>query len=90
MHWQDIVFSIGQWIFIVALIPSVLSKDKPALSSSLLTGTVLAVFAVTYLSLSLWFSGATTILVSGMWFTLAIQKYRANRNIKSPNMADPA
>ncbi|GEM_PF-552297 len=79
MTWQDIVFSIGQWIFIVALIPLLFSKDKPALSSSLMTGTVLAVFAFTYSTLSLWTASTSTILTAGAWFTLAIQKYRLDR-----------
>ena len=79
MSWQDIVFSIGQWIFIVALIPLLFSTDKPALSSSLMTGTVLAVFAFTYSTLSLWTASVSTVLSAGAWFILAIQKMRANR-----------
>ncbi len=79
MSWQDIVFSIGQWIFIIALIPLIFSKDKPALSSSLMTGTVLAVFAFTYSTLSLWTASASTVLSAGAWFILATQKIRANR-----------
>lgn len=82
MEWQDIVLSVGSWIFTIALIPSVLSKDKPALSSSLMTGSVLVVYAVTYLTLSLWTAAASTVLVAGVWFTLAVQKYRADRNIR--------
>ena len=83
MTWQDIIFSIGQWVFIIALIPSVVSKDKPALSSSLMTGSVLAVFAFTYFTLSLWMSGASTILVAAIWFILAIQKCRADKATKN-------
>lgn len=82
MAWQDIVLSIGSWIFAIALIPSVLSKDKPALSSSLMTGSVLGVYAITYVSLSLWVAAASTVLVAGVWFTLAVQKYRADRSAR--------
>ena len=82
MAWQDIILSVGSWIFAVALIPSVVSKDKPALSSSLMTGSVLGVYAVTYVSLSLWVAAASTVLVAGMWFTLAVQKYRADRGAR--------
>ena len=83
MTWQDIVLSVGSWIFTVALIPSVVSKDKPALASSLMTGIVLAVYAIVYMTLALWTAAASTILVAGMWFTLAIQKYRADRKTKN-------
>lgn len=75
MLWQDWVITLGSLVFVFALIPSVLSKDKPALSTSLMTGTVLVIFALTYLTLSLWTGAATTFLTGVLWFTLAIQKY---------------
>lgn len=53
MLWQDWVFAIGSLIFAAALIPSVRGQDKPALSTSLTTGSVLIIFALTYLTLSL-------------------------------------
>ena len=76
MHWQDIVLSVGQYIFVIALLPSVLGKDKPALSSSLLTGTVLGVFTVVYATLGLWSSTIASTLVTATWFLLAWQQYR--------------
>ena len=79
MPWQDIVIAIGQWIFLFALFPSILSKDKPALTTSISTGIVLMVFTITYVLLSFWASAISTFLVSAGWFTLAIQKYMANR-----------
>ena len=80
MSWQDMVLAGGQWIFIVALLPSVFGKDKPALSTSLLTGAVLSVFALTFETLSLWVSAFSTMLTSFTWFFLAFQKYRAGKN----------
>lgn len=74
-HWQDYVIAVGSIIFVIALIPSVLGKHKPALSTSLLTGTVLLVFAMTYLTLSLWFAAITTTLTATLWYVLAVQKY---------------
>lgn len=73
-HWQDIVIAIGSLIFAAALMPSVLSKDKPALWTSVTTGFVLAVFTVTYASLSLWYATFTTSLAALLWIVLAIQK----------------
>lgn len=73
-HWQDYVIAVGSIIFVIALIPSVLGKHKPALSTSLLTGTVLLVFAMTYLTLSLWFAAITTTLTATLWYVLAVQK----------------
>ena len=76
MQWQDWVFSVGQWIFIIALIPTIRGKQKPELSTSVITGIILAVFAFTYYTLSLLVSALSTSLVSTAWFILAYQKYR--------------
>jgi hypothetical protein len=80
MHsWQDIVISVGSLVFAVALIPSVVGQDKPALSTSLTTGIVLTVFTVTYASLDLWYATITTAGAAILWSILAIQKIRQAR-----------
>lgn len=76
MQWQDIVLACGSLIFTIALIPSVRSKHKPALATSTITFCVLVTFTVTYATLSLWFSAASTFINSIAWLVLAIQKYR--------------
>lgn len=60
MSWQDFVRAIGGVVFVIALIPSVLSPDKPAFTTSILNAAVLFSFAVVYVSLELWFAAATT------------------------------
>lgn len=75
MSWQDIVFSIGTLIFSVSLIPSIKSKDKPHIFTSLSTGFVLIVFAGTYWTLNLRYSFIMAIINAVMWLTLARQKY---------------
>ncbi len=76
MPWQDLALSIGSFIFTVALIPSLRSKHKPALSTSVLTGIILLVFAAVYLSLTLWLGAALVLLNAVTWFILAAQKYQ--------------
>lgn len=76
MHWQDLVFAVGSIIFMVALIPSVRSRNKPALSSSLLTCGVLLAFVVCYATLGLTYSAVTTGGTAALWFTLAVQEIR--------------
>lgn len=78
--WQDIILTIGSLVFLVALIPSITSKDKPALMTSLMTGLVLFVFAMTYITLDLWFSAVTTALTGMLWLVLAVQKARAKKH----------
>lgn len=79
MLWQDLVLTGGSAIFAFALPPSVFSKDKPALSTSFITGTVLLIFAFAYWTLSLWISAITTITTGFLWLTLAIQKIISNK-----------
>jgi hypothetical protein len=74
MSWQDIVLSGGIIIFCIALIPSILSNNKPALTTSVVTGIFLVMFTVTYASLDLWFAAAVTALNAALWLTLAVQK----------------
>ena len=82
MAWQDIIIAAGQWVFLLALLPSIFRKDKPALTTSIATSVVLAVLAFTYATLSLWISTISGILVSVAWFTLAVQKQRIDMHKK--------
>lgn len=75
MQWQDIVFTVGAGLFIVALLPSVFSKNKPDIKTSLLTATILTVFSMTYATLSLYFSAVVTMATAALWGFLAWQKY---------------
>lgn len=79
MSWRDLILTAGTFVFIVGLLPSVFSNDKPALATSLVTGTTLLVFTVIYLTLSLWFTALLTAVIAGLWFTLAIQRWRMGR-----------
>jgi hypothetical protein len=75
MHsWQDILLAVGSLFLAAALLPSIFSKDKPALWTSLLTGSVLAVFTFVYASLSLWYATFTTGLTAVLWAVLSFQK----------------
>ena len=81
MEWQDIILSIGQIVFIIALLPSVFSKDKPALATSVITGITLMIFAFTYATLSLTNAAISAVIVSLLWFVLAIQKYKQQKDL---------
>lgn len=72
--WQDLVLTGGTLVLAAALLPSVLSKHKPSIYTSVSTGTILGLFAVVYFSLNMWFAAATTLITCGLWATLAIQE----------------
>ncbi len=73
--WQDYVISIGNIIFVISLIPSVLSKNKPALMTSLLSAVTLFLFVFTFLTLKLWFSAIAQAGSATLWSILAIQVF---------------
>ncbi len=82
MVWQDIIFFIGQWVFLVALVPALTSREKPPVSTSLITGLILVVFSFTYFTLELWLSAISSALIAAAWLTLALQKFGTDKKIK--------
>jgi hypothetical protein len=83
MSWQDTVLSIGSLLLAASLIPSVVSSDKPAISTSILTGSILFIFSVVYATLSLWAAVFANSLSVTLWFVLAAQKYRQHQSGES-------
>lgn len=79
MHWQDIALTIGQIIFTLSLIPTALGKDKPALSTSLLTSIVLSAFIFVQISLALYFAAFGTSTTAFIWWIITYQKYMIDR-----------
>lgn len=89
--WQDYVIGVTQWIFLVALIPSILHPtNKPPFSTSALTGALLVVLAITYGSLGL----TTALISSGVlglgWFYLGFQRALLNRKAGLPIVELPS
>ena len=76
MPWQDLVFSIGGWIFVISLIPTIHGSQKPALATSLLTAGILASFFVAYISLGLWMGAIANGATGVAWAILAYQRWR--------------
>jgi hypothetical protein len=79
MHWQEVVLTVGQIVFIIALLPSIFSHDKPEIWTSVLTGTVALSIAVTYLTLSIPLAAGSAFLNFVAWSVLAIQKLRQSK-----------
>ena len=74
MRWQDIVIALAYVFFDLALIPSLRSKDKPALQTSLITGLLNIVMAITQITLGLYISSVATFINASLWLSLAYQK----------------
>lgn len=79
MQWQDLVITFGQIIFSLALLPMIFSKDKPSLISSIVTGLVLMIYVLTYITIQFWFGAAMTAVTGAIWLILAYQKYQLEK-----------
>ena len=76
MIWQDIVLGAVQWGFALALIPSIIGQDKPALLTSALTAAGLFTLAATVTTLGLWLGAASAATCGLGWAVLAYQAWR--------------
>jgi hypothetical protein len=75
MIWQDVVLGGAQIFFAVSLLPSVFSKDKPALATSIMTSFMLYVICFVNYTLNLYGAAAGLFLVASLWGILAFQKF---------------
>jgi ADP-ribose pyrophosphatase YjhB (NUDIX family) len=66
----------GLAAFNIALIPSVIGKQKPRLATSILTALFLLPELAVFGSLTYWYSFSMTLLNTLLWTTLAIQRIR--------------
>jgi 1,4-dihydroxy-2-naphthoate octaprenyltransferase len=80
MSWQELILTLGQVIFIVALLPSVFTKDKPEIWTSVLTGLVAYSIGVTYTTLHMPLAAVSAGLNGVFWTILAVQKLRLNKS----------
>lgn len=81
MSIQDLVFALGALLFVFALIPSITSGNKPALSSCVMSGLILTAFAINDLTFDhpLYFAFVTTSANAICWYVLAVQQFRSRK-----------
>jgi hypothetical protein len=61
--------------FNIALLPSLIGKQKPRIATSLLTALFLIPEVIVFFSLSLWYSFAMALINAIFWTILAAQRY---------------
>jgi len=77
--WQDVVIGVVQWIFALALVPSIAGPHKPAFETSMITMILLLVLVGVYVSLGLYAAALCTFLCACGWGTLARQRCKRDR-----------
>ncbi|MBU1248284.1 MAG: hypothetical protein KKB70_06275 [Proteobacteria bacterium] len=80
MIWQDIIFTVGGWFFLLLLLPSITSEAKPAFLTSLGTGVVLIAYVAAMASLGCVLGAVSTALTALSWFFLAWQRKRQTQS----------
>ncbi|MPZ48853.1 MAG: hypothetical protein GEU75_06000 [Dehalococcoidia bacterium] len=76
MPWQDWVFSIGGFVILISLIPTIRGDQKPALTTSVMSLAIISIFAVTMATLGLWLSASANAGVAAAWGVMAVQRYQ--------------
>lgn len=74
MRWQDLVFTLGSIVLLIAVIPMIMAKDKPPLSASVPAALILWVFAFTYFTLHFILTPIIEVIQGSLWAVLVWQK----------------
>lgn len=73
--WQDWVIALGSFMFFIALIPTIISKDKPDIRTIVITAIGMTAFTITYGSMKLWYGMTMSALTTLAWYVLWYQKW---------------
>jgi hypothetical protein len=81
MAWQELVFTLGSMVGILALLPTL--RDRGAAvprRTSVLSVLVGGAYAAAFLSLGMWLSAAGAALTASVWFGIAALRGEAGPN----------
>jgi len=77
--WQDWVIGAGSWIFAIALIPSIIGKEKPVWVTSALTATVLSIYCIAFYTMGMILSAVSGGVTAICWWILFFQVVGAKK-----------
>ena len=76
---NDLVFTIGSLVFLLALVPSIATDNKPNTKTSITTSIVLYAFTLNYISLNLYLSAVVGFMTATAWLVLYLQVKRKKK-----------
>jgi hypothetical protein len=82
MPWQDWVLSLGGFVILLSLFPTIRGDQKPALTTSVMSAVIVGVFTFTMATLGLWFSALANGGIAVAWAVLALQRYQTVRRAR--------
>lgn len=81
-HWQDFVLSLCILCFNIALLPTLLSRHKPHVTTGIITAAFQIVAFSVYATLHLWYTGSMCLVNSLLWTIIVIQKLEMDKRPK--------
>ena len=88
MQWQDWVFSLGGFLILASLVPTLRGEQKPALTTGIMSFVLVAIFACTMVTLGLWLSAFANALISLSWGVLAFQRWQSDRQAEEQHLPE--
>lgn len=79
MVWQDYVIASAQIGFVIALVPTIRSQNKPPKATSLMTVMLLTVITFCLFTLHLYFSSITAFAIDITWAVIWLQTVKSDR-----------
>lgn len=70
--WQDIIFSIGEVVFLIALIPLLFTDSKVPTYTGLSTGAMLYLFGLCQFSYRNWITLTLSLITATIWILLGV------------------
>jgi hypothetical protein len=64
---------------LLSLVPTIRGDQKPALTTSLMTVVLMAIFSFTMATMGMWLAVLSNLGILGAWSILAVQRYQAMR-----------
>ena len=77
--WQDIVLFVGGFVLAGGIVPAIRGPEKPPFVTTLILVVMLAVFAVVFLTLSLWLTAFSVLVQGSLWAVVLVQTIRGGR-----------
>ena len=88
--WQDYVLGAVQWLFALALLPTLFHREhKPAFLTALLNVILMLIVLFVYVTLRFWPSATGAASITTAWGILTYQRYRINRRLCIPLFSFP-
>lgn len=79
MPWQDLVIALANLVMAIAVLPSLVSADKPATKTAILMIAAIIALIVSLASLGLWLSTLFVAINGLLWALLLVQCVRRDR-----------